>query len=97
MINRKIDLLVLGWDNGDKFGSTMAWAFGVADALELAGQEIPEVWKYRPGACGPSPSIESDEITEHVKAGIVTWEEVRELGNALIRYRKILGERGEDY
>ena len=98
MINRKIDGLTMSWDNGDKFGSTMAWWFATADALELAGEEIPIDWQYSPGAIGfPLPCFETDAITSAVDAGVVSWDNVRELGNALMRYRKILGVRGEDY
>ncbi len=98
MINRKIDELAVSWDNGDKFGSTMVWWFAVADALELADEEIPIDWQYSSGAIGfPLPCFESDAIVAAVDAGEVSWDDVRELGNALMRYRKILGVRGEDY
>lgn len=97
MINRKIDGLVMSWDSSDKFGSAMAWSFGAADALELAGEFIPMDWQYLPGANGPSPSFESDMITDAVTDGLVTWEDVRHLGNALLRYRAILETKGETY
>jgi hypothetical protein len=98
MINRKINELCMSWDSGDQYGCTMAWAFGAADALDAAGEEIPHDWEYSPGAGnGGEYSFECVAVTEAVKSGEITWDDVRTLGNALLRYRAILVSRGESY
>lgn len=104
MINRKIDMLPLSWDNSDKWGSVMSWAFACADALYFAGEMIPSEWQFQPGAMSGeldrSENTEHSEavwITEDVEDGTITWDDVRHLGNALMRYRHILDARGESY
>jgi hypothetical protein len=101
-LSRKFNAYCYGdWDNGDKFGSCMAWAFGCADALYIAGEDVPEEWQYQPGVFATTlhetleDNWEAKAFTEMVEVGEFTWDDVRQRGNALLRYRDILEARCE--
>lgn len=40
-------------DDGDAWGSLMAYRFAIAAALARGDHQVPESWQYRPGAFGP--------------------------------------------
>ena len=99
MANRKFPTLKMSWDPSDKYGSTMEWAFACAVALTDADEYVPDVWEYagRGHVMNHDEDFEAYDLTNVVRCGAATWDDVRTLGDALLRYRGILATRGEDY
>lgn len=40
----------LTYDRGDPWGSTMLWWFAAAEEMFRRGLDIPDEWRFRPGA-----------------------------------------------
>lgn len=91
----------LRFDGGDPWGSTMAEAFGIATALYVMGEEVPDHWQFSPGP------ILNEEIAREqwpdaewidaLEAGTFTADELRHAGNVLTRYADKLRAAGMDY
>lgn len=97
----KFPLVKMSWDECDAWGSCMGWAFQCAAALTIAGEDVPEHWKYRHAPChnelNEMEDWEAIEITRAVEAGTIEWEDVVWLGNLLVRYADNLERQGRSY
>lgn len=79
--------------SGDWWGDTMAWWFAVAGEMYERGLDIPESWRYRPGAGGgKDPDAYETEICE-----AATDSALAIFGRALNRYAAKLKAAGKDY
>lgn len=83
----------LAYDDGDPWGSVMAWWFAVADALtDTAPERLPSHWQFRQSPLGS----DKDQYEYETVAG---WspETLVRFGNALGRYAARLKAAGKDY
>ena len=91
----------IDFDKGDPWGSSMAAHFGIAHALEHAGEDVPGEWEYRDSplcdGLDPDEDYEAIAITEAIERGDLTWAEVVRIGAVLHRYEAILDRAGRSY
>ena len=96
-------------DSGDRWGSALGELFGIASALTLSGEIVPEHWQYRHGISNRQDvlanvtgeyDLDRFWLLEIVGTGIGNRETVQaitQVGNILNRYVDLLETRGEGY
>lgn len=85
--------LRIGWDSGDRWGSTMGLFFDACDELYRRGEDIPDAWGFRasPLGVGEPDTLEGEILLDALS------DDILRLGNVLDRYRGMLIAQGEDY
>ena len=88
--------------NGYAWGSSMGSHFGIAHAIEHAGEEIPSSWGFShsilcDGTFDDDEDYEAIGVTEAVERGDLTWGAVRHMGDVLHRYESLLERAGRSY
>lgn len=85
--------LMMGFDSGDRWGSSMGMFFDAADELCRRGDDIPHEWGYRPSPFGPSdPETFEAEILVDADS-----DDILRLGRVLHRYTTRLDKAGHSY
>jgi hypothetical protein len=93
-------LFSLGWDSYDAWGSIMMHFFGVAEALYVAGEDVPYDWQFQPGAGGSSPEWLDEPASEYyemLQSGEVTPDQLRASGNLFNKWADAARDAGMDY
>lgn len=99
------------YDDGDAWGSTLAWWFAVAEILHHSGPSlVPASWKFRDAPAhegmdrrayldfsADDDSYQDIEIGALMDSGTVTTDDLVAFGTVLTRYANLLKMAGKDY
>lgn len=85
--------LMMGFDPGDRWGSSMGMFFDVCDELKRRDEDIPGEWGYRAGALG----VGDPETYEAEILAECDTDDITRLGYVLNRYTEKLRTAGESY
>jgi hypothetical protein len=92
----------------DPWGTAMSWRFGIAEALYVHGEDVPNRWQYRPGldveraAQGDDYVTWADEnylaadLEDDLERGTFSVRELHHAGDVLARYCRMLEHYGRD-
>jgi hypothetical protein len=99
--NKAVREWYVGRDSYDPFGSVMSEFFDVADILYAEGAVIPDEWAYRHGA-GSSRTVqemaeEGSALAQLFDSGVVSLDDIRELGDLLSDASEMARELLLDY
>lgn len=82
----------------DPYGWCMGHWFGIAHALNCAGEDIPAEWRYRAGAMGPDvEDWPASQYAEGLDTGEWSADDLRDTGDVLNRYRNRVEYAGLAY
>jgi hypothetical protein len=82
-------------DDGDSWGSVMAWLFAIADEITFYRNptlNVPNEWEFRPSPLGADTETQTHKICHQAKDIALV-----KLGDTLWRYRAKLIVADKDY
>lgn len=87
------------FDDGDPWGSAVAWHFAIADVIaEIDREQVPSAWEFRQSPFGAdTEAYEYEAIIETMANDGATLEDLVHAGNVLARYTHLLSINGYDY